>query len=569
MRQRLAKKRADTRIGTRIEMPPETTHRAKSSGLVFGLGLCRPWLAMAATASALALAMAVSVGGCAVSESDVHRWETTEAGPEKLYSIVTHDKYSWALREEAAMSLVRMRSRNGKRLGLEYLVIGYDTPQGKVAGALSVLSEDARRRIVDGIAPKLIEVMAEPPPAKPAEGAPVPIDPSIPYKDAAFALVSHEPPLASDEKTKGDLIAALTQWVQTDFETRIDNSTQQFGVEQIMRLLGAPSVRSLPAVIVETSTKLDRACSLMADIGDDDTKRRAGEALVALARKIDAPDWIEKQRPLVVEANAKSRMNVTPQQVTDQLKNYQEQELEKVFTYMKRLGGRPVVDYCLAFAHDKSKSEKMRTDALAAIENRIDKSVAGDIASVFDILRDDSNPDKVRGVAMARFGELPKETILPKLYTLFDKKWQLRLDAARMILKTIAPKEVPDFLRHLPQNDRTKMALSEPITYGTLISAMDPQGGPKPRDVLNQFLGSPEMGAKLTAIGAYYMAKKSDGAPLVALEDDRMPLPRCDPADQCGWQCDIPKAPGSQEKETKTVNTVGEFVKWCVEPSLQ
>ena len=62
----------------------------------------------------LGIGMAAAGGlalGCAVSESDVHRWETTEDGPEKLYAIVTHDKYAWPLREEAALSLVRMRSR--------------------------------------------------------------------------------------------------------------------------------------------------------------------------------------------------------------------------------------------------------------------------------------------------------------------------------------------------------------------------------------------------------------------------------------------------------------------------
>ncbi len=507
--------------------------------------------------------------GCAVSDTDVHRWETTEAGPEKLYSIVIHDKYSWALREEAALSLVRMRPRNGKRVGLEYLAIGYDTSAGRVPGALSVLTEEARRTIVDGITPKLVEVISQPPPAKPADGSATPPDPSVPYKDAAFALISHEPPLATDDKAKADLGAALTQWGQADFETRIDNTSQQFGVEQVMRFLGAPSVKSLPATINEASTKVDRACSLIADIGDDDTKRRAGEALVAMAKRTDTPDWIEKQRTLVNDANAKAKMNVTPQQVSEQLKNYQEQELERVFTSMKRLGGRPVVEYCLAFAHDKSKSEKMRTDALAAIESRIDKNVPGDLSTIFDILRDDSNPDKVRGVAMARFGELPKETIVAKLYTLFDKKWQLRLDAARMILKTLTPKEVPDFMRHLPPNDRSKMGLSEPITYGALILAMDPQGGPKPRDVLNQFLGSPEMGAKLTAAGSYYMAKKSEASPVASLEEDKTPLPKCEPADQCGWECLVPKSPGSAEKESKAITTIGEFVKWCVEPSLQ
>ncbi len=69
--------------------------------------------------AAVALLSAVGGTGCAVSDSDVHRWETTEGGPEKLYAIVTHDKYSWALREEAAMSLVHMRPRSGKRIGLE------------------------------------------------------------------------------------------------------------------------------------------------------------------------------------------------------------------------------------------------------------------------------------------------------------------------------------------------------------------------------------------------------------------------------------------------------------------
>ena len=56
---------------------------------------------------------------------------------------------------------------------------------------------------------------------------------------------------------------------------------------------------------------------------------------------------------------------------------------------------------------------------------------------------------------------------------------------------------------------------------------------------------------------------------VTALEEDKSPVPKCDPADDCGWQCDVPKAAGSQDKETKTVTTVGEFVRWCIEPSLQ
>jgi hypothetical protein len=512
---------------------------------------------------------ATGISACAVSDSDVHRWETTENGPEKLYAIVTHDKYAWPLREEAALSLIRMRPRNGKRVGLEELIVGYDTPQGRVQGALAVVPEDARRRIVNDLAPKLVDAMRQAPPPRPAEGGAVPPDPSIPFKDAAFALLSHEPPLATDEKTKTDLTTALAQWVQTDFEDRIDNSSQQFGVEQIMRFLGAPSVKGLPSIIGESSSKVDRACALLADIGDEETKRRASDALVALAKRIDSPQWIDKQRPLVIEANKKQKIEASPKQVSDQLAQYQEGELEKVFTDMKRVGGRPSVDFCLAYAHDKEKSERMRTDALAALENRIDKNSPNDVNIVFDIIRDDTNPDKVRAVALARLGELPKEMFVPKLYSLFDKKWQVRLDAARLVLKTIATKDVPDFLHRLPANDKTKMALSEPISYGTLIVEMDPGSGPKPRDVLNPFLQSSDLGAKLTAAGSYYASKRSEAGALGAIAEDKSPVPKCEPADQCGWQCDVPKSPGSQERETKTVTTVGEFVRWCIDPSLQ
>lgn len=517
-----------------------------------------------ALAAVAFLSVAAGVG-CAVSESDVRRWETTEGGPEKLYAIVTHDKYSWALREDATLSLVHMRPRNGKRVGLEYVALGYDTPAGKIQGALSVITEEARRHIVDDIALKpggLKEMMDQPPPAPPAEGQAIPPDPSIPYKDAAFALISHEPPLVSNDDTKSKLMASLTAWVQTDFEDRIDNTGQQFGVEQIMRFIGPASVTQLPKIIVEGGTKNDKACQLIADIGDDATKTAAGQALVTMAKLIDSSAWVDKQKALVQEANKKTGANPTPAQLAEQLRTYQEQRLEGVFTNMKRVGGRPVVDYCLAYAQDKTKSEKMRSDALAALENRMDKNVAGDVNALFTIIGDDTAPDSVRGVAMSRAGELPKEVIVPKLYALFSKKWQVRLDAAKLVLKTMTPKDVPDFMRHLPQDSKSKMALNEPLTYGLLIMNMDPGSGPKPRDVLNGFLQSAMLGAKLTAAGSYYQAKKAEGGPVAAIDTDKTPLPKCDPSDKCGWECVV-------GKETKEPSTVGEFVKFCIEPQLQ
>ena len=57
---------------------------------------------------------------------------------------------------------------------------------------------------------------------------------------------------------RAKLSAALTQWVQTDFETRLENPAQQFGTEQMMRFLGSSSVIGLPGLITESSTKIDR-----------------------------------------------------------------------------------------------------------------------------------------------------------------------------------------------------------------------------------------------------------------------------------------------------------------------
>jgi len=503
------------------------------------------------------IAAAGAQTGCAVSENDVHRWENTERGPEKLVAVLTHDKYSMQLRTEAAMSLIRMKPRAGKRVGIDQLV-----------AALATLDEDARRKIVIGMTPDLVKEIEAPPPAKKPDGTMDP-DATVPFKDAAFALMSHDPPLVSDEKSKTDLTAALIQWAQTDFEDRIDNSAQAYGVEQMMRFFGAPAVKGLPPLMTEQSSKVDRMASLIADLGDAPTKDKAAVQLVALAQKIDSPDWIAKERPLVDEANKRSGQKITDQQLQAQLDKFQEQELIKIFTSMRKIGGRPIIDYCLAFAANSKNSDERRKAALAALENRIDKNATADVDKIFAIAKDENTPDAVRDLAFARLGELPKDEIVPKLYTLFTpKKWKVRWVSANLVLKTMSTKDIPEFMHHLPTTAATKMGLSEVTTYGGLIAKMDPKGGPSPRDAITPYLTVKELGPKLTAIGYFYEGKKADVGVVQSLEGDKSPVPKCDKEDDCGWTCVVPKAPGSPDTEQKTITTVGEFVKFCVEPSM-
>jgi hypothetical protein len=337
----------------------------------------------------------------------------------------------------------------------------------------------------------------------------------------------------------------------------------------MMRFIGAASVRSLPALINDSSTKVDKVASLIADLGDADTKQKGSDALVALAKRIDSQGWYDKEKPIVADSDAKSGAKVTPQHLDVQLKAYQDQELIKTFGSMKRLGGRPVVDYCIGYAGDSKNSKERRQAALAAIENKVDKNNGADIDKLFAIAKDDNTPDEVRDQAFQRLGELPKELIVNRLYTFFDsRKWKVRWVAAELVLKTMTAKDIPEFLRHLPTTAATKMGLSEPTTYGGIILKLDaPPGSPKPKDVLNGYLTVKDLGPKLTAIGAYYGGSKSDLGKIIPLESDTSPVPKCDPTDECGWTCDVPK-PGSTDTDSKVIATVGDFAKYCVAPSM-
>ena len=144
----------------------------------------RRTLGAALVGSALVIS-ALSTSGCRTDGDDIERWTNTTQGPKKLVAVLTHDKYPLELRVEAAMALVKMKPRGGRRVG----ILGTDDQIGLV-GALEALQPAEREKIVDAMVPLLEEEMKRPPP-KAQAGQPTPPDPSFPYKDAAFALLTH------------------------------------------------------------------------------------------------------------------------------------------------------------------------------------------------------------------------------------------------------------------------------------------------------------------------------------------------------------------------------------------
>jgi hypothetical protein len=509
-----------------------------------------------------ALAVGGSTVGCAVTEGDVTRWETTERGPEKLAAVVGHAKYKPELRVSAAEALIRMKARSGKRIGIDNLM-----------NTLAALSDAERAIVTSGLVPKLVDAMGAERPPRNADGS-WPPDPSVPFKDAAFGLVSHEPPLVGDEEgARQKILAALASWVQTDFENRVDIASQLYGIEQIARFVGPDAVKDLPKLLDDRSTKLDRIATLVADIGSTETKAKASKRLVDLASRVDSNDWFEKTgREDVKKANEKSGYKPNAEVFAKQVEMYRDQELEKLFGAMKKIGGNDAAIFALNFAFEKSKPANRRKVALASLEGHASALKGADADKLFDIARSDETPDDVRDLAFARLGELPKKEVEKKLYSLFDnKRWKIRWVSAQVLLRSLDSTQIEEFLARLPGSPAVAFGMGEAFTYGDLIRKIEPKGAKadKPMDILKRHLGPGSMGGRLAAIGAFYEGQAADIPLLKPFEGDTQPVSKCKDEEECGWVCEVP-VPGAKDgaTEAKPVATVGDFVKFCVIPSM-
>jgi len=507
----------------------------------------------------------LTAGGCRVDENDVRRWETTQNGPDKLVAVVTHDKYEPTLRVQSALALVRMKPRGGRRVGISRMI-----------EAMAQLSPEARRMMVAGMVPTLVDEMGKPPPVA-AAGGQIPPDLSLPYKDAAFALLSHDKTvLVADEEQKQKISGALINWIVADFEHRYDNASQMYGVEQVVRFLGAPAARPLPKLITTDSRKISDLAKLISENGDQAAKEEASVKLVEVAKNTVDQAWIDKLRPILEEANRAQKLAPTPDQFKAQLEKAQDEQLERVFGAMRKVGGRAVVEYCIEFAGNAKQSEDRRVRALAAIEGNFDHKNVKDSERILVLAAADETPDKVRDLAFMRVGEMPRDKVIGKLYEIFTsaKRWQVRWVAAQVAVKMSTTDQIPEILGKLPGGKAENFAMTEALTYADWMSnpkMMAEKDGKTAKSQFAPFLKEGSAAARLVAFGWFYgHGTKADLETLGAYESDRTPAPKCDDKQkECEWKCYIPKESNPQEKEPKEVGTLGDFVKYCIEPAIK
>jgi len=513
--------------------------------------------------AAVTVAAVLTLGqGCRTSEDDVHRWANTAQGPRKLVAVLTHDKYPMDLRIEAAETLVSMKPRGGRRIGIQ----GTDEQQGLV-DALAQMPPGPRNALIGKLVPKLQAEMAKPAPVQ-VVGQPAKPDTSVPYKDAAFAILTHDDgALIPDEALKKSVRASLAQWCSTNFAERLDDSSQLYGVEQVLRELKTEGVRGLPDLMLPGAAKLDRMADLTAELGDAETKLRASQRLVDAAKNVNSDAWVAQKKPAVEAANKASKLTPNADQLKAQLAQYQEEELLRVFGSMKKMGGKPVVEYLLAFVQDKGALEKRRTAAMAALQGNLDRNNAGQAQVALTIAGDASTPDSLRDLSLQRVGEFPRAMVVEKLFELFkNDNWKVRWVAASLVLKMSDSSQVPEFMTKLGQADG--LAITEPLSYGGLLA--DVKGTPAPAELAAKYAGpGNSVPARLTALSYYYSTGTPADLPKVeSFEKDNTATPKCKAdAKECEWKCTVQGANGADE--TKEIKTIGEFVEFCVKPAMQ
>ncbi len=509
---------------------------------------------MTATLAGATTLSALAVTGCRTTEDDVHAWGRKQHGPARLVAVLTHDKYATDLRVEAAMTLIGMPPRMGRRIGIKMTM-----------DALASLPPQERATVVAALVPRLIEKMDQPVQRDEA-GNPI-LDPTFPYKDAAFALLTSDKRLVTAPKLRTAIEEGLTAWAMNDFSVRLQARSQQYGIQQVLRALGPKSVEALPDKIEPGARSIATIAALVAELGTEETRAKAGAKLTAVANEVASQKWLDEKAPQVKEANKIAEIEPSDENFQKQLQGYQKEELTRIFTSMKKVGGKPVVEFLLVYAETPENDEQMRSTALLAMAGHLDPKNRKIIERLLALGADEKVPVAVRDIAIRRLGELPRKVVINDLFKLFKgDDWKVRALAADLALRMSEPSQVPEFMRKLGSAD-DGMAITEAMIYGQILGDIAPGDQAKKLATRYSSSGYPAS-VRLAALAYFYHSgKQADLALLKRLERDTMPVPRCDSdADDCFWRCEV----GPPDKRVlKTLKTVGDFVRYCVEPAIE
>jgi hypothetical protein len=103
--------------------------------------------------------------------------------------------------------------------------------------------------------------------------------------------------------------------------------------------------------------------------GDPVLRERAAAQLVLFVTTVGGTTWRESHRERLAAADRLSKLAPTPAQFEEQLDQYQEMELQRLYRPLAALGGEAAMDYAFDEASDTASSIRRRRLAVDLAEN--------------------------------------------------------------------------------------------------------------------------------------------------------------------------------------------------------
>ncbi len=437
----------------------------------------------------------VLLSGCKVTAEDIEEWKGTVKGPQKICAVIGSDRYPIELRAQAAFALVELDRE-------------IDVGRGEQAGVIvlqqtlqRIENEEVRKDIVDAMVDRVIALMDNTDRPQTDE----PVDPNftgppmhqIRAKDAAYILAN---PNMSRRETRFRLIDSIVDWYVDDFNQR--NLTGRFTAQQVIRALGSRAasklVDALNARLPEQT--LHQITELIAQLGNAETRRAAGDRIVAVEREMEGTEFNEW-----IQGEIRTRLQGRSEEISDErlrqsATENQARMLTGALLAMKTIASEPVVgERLVEIAEDTNAPTVRRTQALLALEGNPPASALSLIASLATTRTLDPG---LRTAAFDRLTDLRNRDALTHLWPLIElaattaAETRERGMATDVGLIISGPEGVSEVLSRLP-SDRSPYYSSQELNgYGLAIAQMNPA----PMELMRGLLGSPNWWIRIVAL---------------------------------------------------------------------
>ncbi len=474
---------------------------------------------MRSTLSVLVLAALVgtSAMGCKVTSEDIQHWQRTVKGPHKIKAVLLSDRYDTPLRTEAALALIEMDRRD---------------PDGvaELSAAISDLhgaSDPALAAIIDGMTPRLVEMMTSAGDAEHDENTGPPVS-MVRAKDAAFVVAHY-----AEGEARTTLTNAVIDWYATDFTGR--SLSGNVSAEQVARELGAPAARRLVTAMRPDLPKeaLRKIAQLIGELGDAATKTQAAERLVAVERQMESDEFVNSLAERFREQQRAQNQEIsTERSLAIARFNREAFIIQGALPAMKYLASQPAVSARLleiaagapgasATPDQRALINTRRKTALQALEGG---ATAEHLQTLLRIALDNNEDAAVRDQAFDRVAETRSRDAVAPMWPLIqvtepnDLQRRLRWRAGELVLVCGGATVIDEFLGKLPTTATMDYSPGELEGYATRMSQLSDA----PDDLMRRELRSPQWYRRVIALR--YLERRGtadDAAAIEALSNDR------------------------------------------------